>query len=92
MTTATKNKPSNAIEFRNASKAEFSDLSSETYREYSFARDGKTVKVRIDNPLKLAVSQNGHRVFDAAGVSHYIPSGWHHLQWEVKEGKPHFDF
>jgi hypothetical protein len=93
MTTTTENKTSNAIEFRNASKVEFKDLSSELYREYSFAKDGKTVKVRIDNPLKLAVSESGgHRVFDAAGVSHYIPSGWHHLQWEVKEGKPHFDF
>jgi hypothetical protein len=93
MTTATTSKPSTAIEFRNASKVEFKSLASEQYREYSFAKDGKTVKVRIEEPLKLAVSENGgHRVFDAAGISHYIPAGWYHLQWEVKEGKPHFDF
>jgi hypothetical protein len=91
MTTATQ--PTTGIEFRNRSNLEFSDISSEVYREYSFASDGKTVKVRIDAPLKLAVSTSGgHRVFDAAGVSHYIPPQWHHLKWEVKEGKAHFDF
>lgn len=93
MSTAAENSTPQAIEFRNASKVEFSDLSSEQYREYSFAKEGKVVKLRIEAPLKLAVSASGgHRVFDAAGKSHYIPADWFHLEWEAKDGKPHFDF
>lgn len=74
-------------EFKNESGLEFVDISSEEYREYIFT--GKTI--RIDLPLKLNVSTSGgHRVFDAFGISHYIPTGWLHLQWRVKEGAPNF--
>ena len=76
------------MEFRNSSNLEFSDISSEAWREYRFA-DGQVV--RIDEPLKLNVSESkGHRIFDAAGISHYIPSGWIHLRWEAKSGQPNF--
>lgn len=76
------------MEFHNASKSVFTDISSEQYREYEF-ESGKVV--RIDAPLQLNISASGgHRIFDAGGVSHYIPKGWVHLSWRAKEGAPHF--
>lgn len=75
-------------EFKNATDLEFTDISSELWREYHFL-GGEMV--RIDAPLKLHVSESrGHRIFDAAGVSHYVPAGWIHLKWKVKEGAPSF--
>jgi hypothetical protein len=74
------------MEFINKSGLEFADISSEVYREYDFGDR----KVRIDNPTHLNVSPNGHRLFDAQGVSHYIPKGWIHLEWRAKDGQPHF--
>ena len=38
--------------------------------------------VTIHEPKFLIVSDNGHRIFDTKGVSHYIPYGWIHLWWE----------
>ena len=78
---------SQVVEFRNESGLDFKDISSERWREYTFA-DGQAV--RIDNPLRLYVSDNGHRILDAEGVSHYVPLGWIHLKWQAKEGEPHF--
>ena len=78
------------MEFVNRSGLEFKDVSAEEYREYLFPAG---VSVRISAPLKLNVSASGgHRIFDASGVSHYIPAGWVHLQWKAKEGSAHFDF
>jgi len=77
-----------APEFNNASDLDFTDISSEQWREYQFL-GGETV--RIDAPLKLNVSESkGHRIFDAQGVSHYIPAGWIHLKWMSKDGQPNF--
>jgi len=68
----------------------FSDLSDEEYRVYEFP---KGEKVRITAPVKLNVSASGgHRVLDAEGVSHYIPSGWIHLYWKVKQDCYYFAF
>lgn len=76
---------------RNQSKHEFIDISSEQYREYSFTGPAGIVKLRIEAPTHLSVSESGgHRVFDAAGVSHYIPKGWVHLSWMAKSGEPNF--
>ncbi len=67
--------------------------SSPTYRasngrEYQFL-GGETI--RINRPLRLNVSESGgHRIFDAEGISHYIPAGWIHLQWVVEDGAPNF--
>lgn len=78
----------NAPQFENATALEFEDISSERYREYRFL--GGDV-VRIEAPLKLNVSDSGgHRIFDAEGVSHYIPAGWIHLRWVAKDGEPNF--
>lgn len=71
-------------EFTNESGLAFTDISSELWREYEFA-DGTVV--RIEEPLKLNVSRNGHRLFSADGVSHYVPGGWRHLRWK---GLPNF--
>ena len=51
----------------------------EFYRVYIFP--GKE-KVTIQKPQSLIVSDNGHRVVDDQGVSHYIPYGWIHLYWK----------
>ena len=78
---------SQVVDFRNDSGLDFKDISSEQWREYMFA-DGQVV--RIEMPLKLYVSDNGHRILDAEGVSHYVPLGWIHLKWRAKDGEPHF--
>lgn len=68
---------------------EFSDISSEQYREYVFP----TGTVRIENPRQLNISQSGgHRIVDATRLSHYIPSGWIHLMWRVKPGEQPISF
>lgn len=74
--------------FRNKSGLTFSDISSEDYRVYEFD-NGRSIL--INRPLKLNVSPSGgHRLFDADGVSHYIPKGWIHLKWKAKDGCPNF--
>lgn len=80
---------------KNKSAHKFNDLTSEQFREYTFpvSAKGGVVKVRIDAPTHLAVSESGgHRILDAAGMSHYVPAGWVHLAWKAKPGKPNFDF
>lgn len=64
---------------------EWNDISTNEYREYLFP-DGFVV--RVDNPMKINVSESGgHRILDADGMSWYIPSGWRALRWI---GDPHF--
>jgi len=77
--------------FLNKSNLSFTDITSELWREYHFIKDGSVAKIRIDNPSKLNVSSSGgHRLYDASGISHYIPAGWVHLKWEAKPGEPNF--
>jgi hypothetical protein len=69
---------------------EFNDISDEVRRQYDF-HGGESVV--LESPLKLNVSESGgHRILTADGVSHYIPAGWIHLSWTVKEGAEHFSF
>lgn len=75
------------MEFINKTDLQFSDISSEEYREYTFPGGDS---VRINGPQMLHVSDNGHRIYDIAGQSHYVPLGWIHLEWKAKEGRPHF--
>lgn len=73
---------------KNDSKLKFIDISSEKYRTYEWD-NGYTIT--INEPTFLNVSESGgHRLLDKNGKSHYIPSGWIHLFWEVFEGKPNF--
>lgn len=74
------------IDLHEETEYEFVDISSEQYREYDF----NGVSVRIDRPAYLAVSENGHRVLDESGVSHYIGFDGFYFKWESKDGKPHF--
>jgi len=74
------------IELINKSNYDFTDISSEQYRSYEFIDK----VIIIKKPAFLAVSKSGHRILDEEGVSHYIPYGWKHLSWKVKEGEPHF--
>lgn len=77
--------------FSDSSGRHFDDIQSEQFRVYVFVHDGKRVEVRIDNPLRLNVSDSGgHRIYDVTGTCHYIPSGWIHLYWKAKPDWPHF--
>jgi len=76
----------NFDDIRNESTYSFEDISSERVRRYDF--DG--VDVEIDDPVGLAVSDNGHRVIDAGGTCHYIGFEGFYLNWEVDENAPHF--
>lgn len=80
------NKTEPVKSFLNTSSYEFTDISSEEFRIYEF----KDKEILLNNPLKLAVSESGHRVYTADGLSHYIPKGWLHITWRAKEGKPNF--
>jgi len=73
-------------DFINKGENEFIDIDTEIKRTYHFEKN----TVVIYNPLKLCVKENGHRVWDAQNVSHYIPKGWHHLEWEVHHKAPNF--
>jgi hypothetical protein len=69
---------------------EFKSIADEEFRTYVFP-EGETVTIQC--PMKLNVSDSGgHRVVDSTGISHYIPSGWIHLFWKVREGAPFFRF
>jgi hypothetical protein len=81
------------MELRNESENEFIDISSERWRRYNFPSSAGIAddEVRISLPCFLSVSKSGgHRILDEQGISHYIPTGWNHLEWEAKDGKPHF--
>lgn len=75
-------------QFVNKSGLEFSDISSEEFREYTW---GDMFKLTINRPLRLNVSASGgHRIFTEDGNSFYVPSGWKCLMWKAKEGEPNF--
>lgn len=67
----------------------FKSIADEEFREYQFEGGGV---YRIKHPKWLHVkrqtaSLHSHRIIDADGVSHYIPSGWIGLRWKSPEGK-----
>jgi hypothetical protein len=71
-----------------AQSREFTDISAEESRQYSWPCGARVV---ITSPLQLNVSESGgHRILDSNGVSHYVPTGWIHLCWKVKAGAAHF--
>lgn len=71
-----------------AAEKDWDIIASEQYRKYIYP-DGQELK--INEPVALNVSSSGgHRVVDASGHSHYIPTGWRRLVWKVYEGQPHF--
>jgi len=73
----------NKYGFINDAELEFTDISGEEYREYTFWREDEEIVLKINDPLFLNVSESGgHRIYTKNGMSHYIPSGWFHLQWK----------
>jgi len=79
-------------DFVNEGSNEFTDIDSELYREYIFPVPNSklTNTVRINKPLKLCVTDSGHKLWDAYNISHFIPYGWIELKWKVLKGKPNF--
>lgn len=76
------------MEFNNGTSHEFTDISCEISRTYHF---GDNQSVTVTAPRKLSVSESGgHRVWDAAGESHYVNAGWLSISWRTKSGHPHF--
>ena len=66
---------------------EFKNIENELWRTYEFVKDGVGFIVTINEPSVINVSNSGgHRIVDTCGVSHYIPSGWVHLSWQVRKG------
>lgn len=80
----------NYDDIRNESEYSFEDITSEKYRHYKFSGEFSGVDVRIDDPVGLAVSDNGHRIVDAEGVCHYVGFHGFYLKWEPRSGQPHF--
>ena len=74
------------IKLINEGQYEFIDISNEEWREYLWP----DYTIHVDGVQWLAVSGSGHRLLDIDGISHYIPFGWKHLRWKVKNGRPHF--
>lgn len=72
--------------FTVSSDFEWVSIASEVWRAYVFPEQ----TVVIDYPTELSVDEDGHRVLDAQGISHFIPYGWGQLKWETKEGHPKF--
>ena len=76
------------MEFKNKSGLVFKDISTEESRTYRFPGGDFVI---LEKPMKLHVSKSGgHRVFTADGNSHYIQSGWIHIEWTAKDGEAHF--
>jgi hypothetical protein len=75
------------IQLNNKSEHKFTDISSEEFREYQTPFG----TYKINNPAWLATTENGHRILDESGCSHYVDTrkGFF-LSWKVKEGQPHF--
>jgi hypothetical protein len=68
--------------------AEKVDISGkEEYRTYKFAEGEFIHEIIIKKPVFLIVSNNGHRLLDEEGISHYVPYGWIELSWKNVEGR-----
>lgn len=77
----------NTVEFINKSGLLFEDISCEQWRKYFFS---EAHCITIEDPIKLHVSTNGHRIFDSYGNSYYIPNTWICIKWRAKEGCANF--
>ena len=76
-------------EFINTSNIEFVDISTEEWREYIYQGG---FRLRIDNPIKLAVMKSGsHRLWDGTN-SFWVKPGFMAIIWKAKPGLPHFTF
>jgi len=73
-------------EFFNATNLKFIDIGHEEFRQYLFPNGAK---IEIQYPLKLNVDNRGiHRVYDATGLSYYIPPSWISVVTKPRPGGP----
>jgi hypothetical protein len=63
------------------------DISSEEYREYTYANGNK---FRINQPEKLFIVDGSHRVVDSAGVTHRPERNYVGISWRPVAGAPAF--
>jgi len=76
------------IALRNMTDREFTDISSEAWREYILT-DGTCLE--ITNPQWLHISDSGHYVVDSINRVYFVPhASIFTMQWQVKSGHPHF--
>lgn len=69
-------------------KIEPIDISSETYRIYTYPNGSK---LRIDAPENLYILANdSHRVIDMDGVTHRPTPGFLSISWKPRPGAPAF--
>lgn len=74
-------------QFINFTNYRFVDISFEIFREYIYPNGSK---ITINLPLKLSIDKGIHRIFDASGLSYYIPPNWISIVWKSKPGAPNF--
>ena len=75
-------------QFINDTNFRFINITSELLREYIYANGSK---LTIHNPLRLSIANNNdHRVFDASGLSYYIPPNWIAIVSKARPGAPNF--
>jgi hypothetical protein len=74
-----------------ASPPQAINISSEDYREYTYANG---VKFRINDPVDLYLLDDGksHRVVDHAGVTHRPERDWIAISWKPLMGAAPFEF
>lgn len=62
------------------------DIQTEQFREYLFS-DGTVYRIVKPTTLWVKKSDGGdsHRVLDAEGITHYIPSGWRVIRWSAPD-------
>lgn len=86
-----------AIEFQvcGGSRLRFKDISDEVYRKYMRydATNGPEPALRIENPVAVAVSDNGHRIVDQTGKAFYIDhASYQYIEWCNRVGAPRVNF
>ena len=76
------------IPFINYSRSRFVNINNELFREYLYPNGAK---ITIHFPLKLSIAgDKSHKIFDADGLSYYIPPNWIGIVWKAKPGAPNF--
>ena len=55
---------------------EWIDISNEKWREYLVPAGGGAMHMKINDPVSLAITEEGHEIKDSKGAIHEIPRGW----------------
>lgn len=58
------------------------DISDEYWRVYVWISNGEKASLRIDNPKRLMLSEDGsHRVETKGRLQYYVKPGWSYIQF-----------